>query len=163
MAIVNYTGDVFQSGATIIAHQVNCKGVMGAGIAATIRKKYPNVFTGYKSVCKKAYPNQESLLGQVQVVPCGGAVEKYIANCFGQNEFGSDKWVVYTDYDALEKCFRRLRHWALDHGYTHIAIPHGIGCGLAGGDWNTVLNMLGNVFQDNKVILEIWKCKPKGE
>ena len=34
---------------TIICHQVNCKGVMGAGLAKQIRDKWPVVFDEYKT------------------------------------------------------------------------------------------------------------------
>ncbi|WP_411668007.1 hypothetical protein [Bacillus subtilis] len=33
-------GDLLEAKENIIAHQVNCKGVMGSGIALQIKKKY---------------------------------------------------------------------------------------------------------------------------
>ena len=32
----------------ILCHQVNCQGVMGAGLAKQIRSKYPEVYEQYK-------------------------------------------------------------------------------------------------------------------
>lgn len=154
MAITHYTGDVLCSGADVIAHQVNCKGVMGKGLAATIRKRYPNVFTVYKAACKRV-PSSNELLGKIQTIPCGGSTERWIVNCFAQDGFGTDK--CYTDYAAFESCFRKLRDWAIQNGHKKIAVPHYIGCGLAGGDWNRVTRILENIFDDHKVILEIWK------
>lgn len=43
--MVSYkNGDLFSSGCNVICHQVNCKGMMNAGIAKTMRKKYPDVY-----------------------------------------------------------------------------------------------------------------------
>lgn len=153
MAIVHYTGDVLQSGAGVIAHQVNCKGVMGAGIALQIRQKYPNVFSAYRAVCKKS--TSEDLLGKIQPCLCGGASERWVVNCFAQAECGTA--AVQTDYAAFESCMTKLRDWAVFHDRKRIAIPFGIGCGLAGGSWNVVSSILSRVFSDNGVVLEIWK------
>ena len=35
----------------IVCHQVNCKGVMGAGLARQIREKHPDVFSLYRDKC----------------------------------------------------------------------------------------------------------------
>ena len=35
----------------IVCHQVNCIGVMGAGIAQDIRTKWPAVYRNYKADC----------------------------------------------------------------------------------------------------------------
>lgn len=37
-------GDLLASDCNVICHQVNCKGVMNAGIAKAIRNKYPQVY-----------------------------------------------------------------------------------------------------------------------
>jgi len=46
MKIINRDLLTIESG--IIAHQVNCQGKMGAGLALKIRKKYPQVYEYYK-------------------------------------------------------------------------------------------------------------------
>lgn len=45
--IKHITGNVLDSDAPIIAHQVNCMGVMGAGVAKCIREKYPDIMFTY--------------------------------------------------------------------------------------------------------------------
>ena len=37
--IIDKIGDILHTEADVICHQVNCKGVMGAGLAKQIRKK----------------------------------------------------------------------------------------------------------------------------
>lgn len=154
MPIVTYTGDVLQSGANVIAHQVNCKGVMGAGIALQIRKAYPDVYRAYRTVCLNT-KIQRDLLGKILPCPLNKAKDKWIVNCFAQIGLGTS--TRQTDYAALEMCFQKLKCWAVAMGYTRVAVPHGIGCGLAGGSWDFVRNILEKTFTDERVTIEIWK------
>ena len=48
--------DIFDSGADIICHQVNCQGVMGSGLAKQIRERYPIVYEEYKKWCDESKP-----------------------------------------------------------------------------------------------------------
>lgn len=41
-------GNILETSEDIICHQVNCKGVMGAGLAKQIKSKYLNVYKEYK-------------------------------------------------------------------------------------------------------------------
>lgn len=61
-------GDLMESSAQYICHQVNCQGVMGSGVAKQIRAKWPEVFDKYKKVCDDHSNNREALLGQIQGV-----------------------------------------------------------------------------------------------
>ena len=40
-------GDVLNTDCRIVAHQVNCQGVMGGGLARQIRDRYLDVYTKY--------------------------------------------------------------------------------------------------------------------
>lgn len=42
-------GNIFDSDAKIICHQVNTYGVMGAGIAAEVKERFPEVYTEYNA------------------------------------------------------------------------------------------------------------------
>ena len=42
--------DLLSSKERIIVHQVNCRGVMGAGIAKQIKEKWPDVYTSYRDL-----------------------------------------------------------------------------------------------------------------
>lgn len=35
----------------VVCHQVNCMGVMGAGLAKQVRNRYPGVYRAYKELC----------------------------------------------------------------------------------------------------------------
>ena len=76
---------------TIICQQVNCMGVMGAGLAAQIRRKWPNVYTEYRKRCTK------DMLGTYHMVKVEPHL--YVANIFGQLSYGTEK--CQTNYVAL--------------------------------------------------------------
>ena len=46
-------GDIFESPAQVIVNPVNTIGVMGKGLALEYKKRYPQMFEKYKSVCEK--------------------------------------------------------------------------------------------------------------
>lgn len=132
--------DIFESGADIICHQVNCQGVMGSGIAKQVREKYPWVYGEYKEFCKYYSPNE--LLG-LNLITYIDETHR-IANLFGQEKFGYDG-KCYTDYEELRNALEDLRN-----GYPGetIAIPYLMGCHRGGGDWNVVYKMIEKVFAD---------------
>ena len=157
--------DIFESGADIICHQVNCQGIMGSGIAKQVKEKYPKVYTEYKKWCDIYSP--KTLLGKTQFV--GTSVEYNtsflgIFNIFGQETFGYDG-KCYTDYTALYKCFEKVRdslyksETEAKHNYT-IAIPYLMACHRGGGDWNIVYKMIEEVFADSDC--EVLICEYNG-
>lgn len=145
--ITYHDGDILTSNADVICHQVNCKGVMGAGLAKQIKSKYPKVYEQYRDRCYYAVGN---LLGINQYIQVDD--DKWIANLFCQNNYGRDK--CYTDYTALQESLKSLKE---DMGVCTIAIPYGIGCGLAGGDWVIVNEIISEVFESYEGKLQIWK------
>ena len=149
--ITYHEGDILKSGANIICHQVNCRGVMGAGLAKQIKNKYPVVFKKYRELCE--FYNPYDLLGSVSTVLVDARNRVWIANLFAQLNYGKSK-LQYTNYDALRKCFLDLKNQ--EPGMT-IAIPYGIGCGLGGGDWNVVKKIIESVFTDSDHDVQIWR------
>lgn len=52
--VIYKNDDLLLSDCNVICHQVNCKGVMNAGIAKSIRKRYPEVYKVFiVSFCEK--------------------------------------------------------------------------------------------------------------
>lgn len=131
--ITEKRGDLLKATEDIIAHQVNCKGVMGAGIAKLIKN---NLMTGkqFDAYRKKCLEEKENLLGTCQFTVVDGK-NQCVAHLFGENiPTGKEK---DTDYDALEKSVIKLKLAARPQQLS-IAIPGYLGCGLAGGDWEYV-------------------------
>lgn len=162
MSLKTVYGDILTPNANevaaVICHQVNMRGVMGAGLARQIRNKFPSVYDAYKVKCSSGTVS----LGDVQFVsmlPDNGCV---IVNIFGQDGYGTDK--VYTDYGALRKAFAKVvttLHLTKALHNAIVRIPYGLGCGLAGGNWNTVLRIIQEELVNEGVEVEIWKLPEK--
>lgn len=126
-------GNVLDIPTIYICHQVNCKGVMGAGLAKQIKEKWDTVFRDYNTLC--IY--EENLLGSIGVSKVMDNV--YVINMFAQDGYGRDK--CYTDYKAFESCLLKIASQA-DREKDIIRFPYKIGCGLAGGDWNIIQQLI---------------------
>lgn len=140
-------GDLLESNADIIAHQVNCMGKMNSGVAKQIREKYPDVFAQYKRVCDSYTP--QYIIGHCQIVVTNGVT---IANLFGQLGYGYDG-KQYTKLDALKKSMIELRNRC--YPSTTIAFPYGLGSVRGGAKWEDVYAMIEEVFEGFNV--EIWR------
>lgn len=104
-------GDIFSPNHTghelIVCHQVNCKGVMEAGLAKQIRTMFPFLYEQYKRTCGRA-TKSEDLLGKALFCPIRyNGNDWLIANLFAQDNFGRDR--CYTDYEALRKALAAVR------------------------------------------------------
>jgi O-acetyl-ADP-ribose deacetylase (regulator of RNase III) len=139
-------GNILNAIEDVRCQQVNCQGVMGAGLALQVKNKYLEVYNEYIKTCKQTSP--QKLLGSVQYIECH---DGYIfANLFGQLNYG--KGQQYTLYSALKNCLEYVHDRAKKYEET-VAIPYGIGCGLAGGDWEIVYKMIESIFSDYEVTI----------
>ena len=146
--------NIFDSEATAILHQVNCKGVMGSGIAKQVRQRYPIVFKEYSRMCKQATKNGQSsdLLGEILVSYKTSSFsqnlidDQLIVNLFAQDNYGYDG--QYTDYEALRKCLIKVNN--LFKG-SDVAIPYMMSCTRGGGDWEVVDKIISETLKDCKV------------
>lgn len=129
-------GDLLSADADAICQQVNCQGVMGAGLAKAICTKWPVVRQLYYEYCNDVGA-PFALLGRVHVVREPG-IPFDIVNVFGQLNYGRKNF-RYTHYYALETAFKEI-----DRIYAgkKVAFPYGFGCGLAGGDWDVVSDLI---------------------
>lgn len=169
--IIERIGDILESEVNIICHQTNCKGVMGGGIAKTIRDKIftREQFDAYQTLCKD---RDKELLGMIQPMFCKN---KVIVNCFGEYDH---KIYPATDYDALYRSLKTVKDNMILFTNSGIldrppvlGIPGLIGCGLAGGSWDKVYEeILVPLFAEEPQDLyiyyfteEIYKKNHKGE
>jgi O-acetyl-ADP-ribose deacetylase (regulator of RNase III) len=140
-------GDITETELRNIAHGVNCQDKMGSGVAKALFTKFPEVKEEYHKYNKRWKP--EELLGKV----CDVLLDnKDIYNCYTQFNYGYDG-KRYVNYPAIVDCFRELRYLEESEQMEGpLAIPK-IGCGLAGGDWNIVEQLINDTVGDK---LEIW-------
>lgn len=133
------TADILSMESGIIGHQVNCRRVMSAGLAKQVKSKFPQVFTSYSKHCSA------TCLGKVQAIRVSD--ELVIANLFAQLNYGTSS--RQTDYDAMRSCLTKLVEYRDSHfPNLPIYLPFGIGCGLAGGDWDVVSQMIEEIIPD---------------
>ena len=113
-----------------IVHQVNCKGVMGSGVAKTIRNQWPVVFSEYKKFIK----NNLSPLGHLNFVKIDP--DLYVVNLFGQLDYNKPgiEFKTHTDYGAWSSAMARLQIQR-NKLPNPIYFPYMVGCDRGGGDW----------------------------
>lgn len=149
-------GDLLKSGCDIICHQVNCMGVMGAGIALQIRNKWDNVYRQYKEHCKQNNYDDKILLGEI--LPIETKSGKIIINMFSQSNYG--RCGIYTNYDAFRFACIKIKTLYENKNIKNkikIGFPNKIGCGLAGGSWDIINKIIIEIFNDCDLEVEIWK------
>lgn len=132
--VVVKQGNIVNAEERYIAHQCNCTTDYVRGVAQQIFEAYP-VAAFYLNIIAWTPP----AVGSIQITETRG---KLIVNMFAQRlpgkARGSEtnairlKWFV----DCLNKLNARLEPDA------HIAMPYGIGCGLAGGDMEAYMNAI---------------------
>jgi O-acetyl-ADP-ribose deacetylase (regulator of RNase III) len=148
MTIQIKTGNALDVSRGLILHQTNCIGVMGAGIALQIAKKWPQVEQEYHAYCG-AVKHPREILGTIQFAKVTD--ELWIGNLFGQIAPGHRA----TVYEAYPKTLREVVEEFEDFP---IHIPYGIGCGLAGGNWDVVYPMLEHFLAPIKEVT-IWRLE----
>lgn len=155
-------GNIFDSDADAILHQVNCQGAMGSGIAKQVKDRYPVVYQHYKTLCDehekqrtRCCLNQSPLLGQIQIcykedylVGDPNMDTQAIVNLFAQDGFGRGK--CWTDYAALNECLKKVN---LIFAGRKVAVPYHMSCCRGGGDWSVVSKMLEDTLVDCDVAI----------
>jgi O-acetyl-ADP-ribose deacetylase (regulator of RNase III) len=164
--ITFHSGNILDSGADLICHQVNCQGAMNSGVAKAIREKWPQVYDEYIQKYKdreneillncssfEYMPSvSETLLGDIQVVFIADKNTMAIVNMFAQAGYGYDGR-RYTSYDAFWSCLGEIKR-TIKPGL-RIACPARIGCVRGGANWNVILTMIEEVLGMDYNI-EIW-------
>ena len=143
-------GNLLDSNCDYICHQVNCRGVMGSGIAKQIRDRWPEVYRYYREryVAWRYAGNydEEDMLGSIDDIAIENDIlNRHVINMYAQSSYGFNHY-RYTSYDAFEDCLYQIKR-LVPVGKT-IGFPKGIGCGLGGGDWNIILRMIETVLGD---------------
>jgi O-acetyl-ADP-ribose deacetylase (regulator of RNase III) len=143
--VIHVMNDIFkgQPNECIIVQQVNCKGVMGAGLAKAILNHYPMVYEHYRAEYELGLL-ELGYTSYIEVEP-----NKFVANICGQDGYGKGR--RFTDYDALRAGLEDVKMMA-EALNVDVVIPYKIGSGLAGGDWEGVVSpMVDEVFKGNLI------------
>lgn len=122
-------------------HVSNSQRVMRSGVAKEVRERIPKAYEAYMDSQGK---------GVTGVISYGD----YVFNMTAQRCYGYDS-KRYLDYGALAECLfkvrEQLKHLKTFRKVYKIGIPYKMGSDRAGGDWDTVLELvmgiLGKDFQ----------------
>lgn len=127
-------GSLLKAKEKVIAHQVNCFGA-AAGLAAAIFRKWPTAERDYQQLVERVQP--KSLLGMAQFTGEQKDRDRHIiCNLFGQFQPGAD-----YQPKRLEQALEMLGNTARIMGWS-VALPHGLSCGICGGNWDEVLGII---------------------
>jgi O-acetyl-ADP-ribose deacetylase (regulator of RNase III) len=135
--IVYIEGDVLKSDERIIVHGCNCFNTMGSGIARQIRERFPEA---YAADVQTTWGDKLKL-GRFTDALCENAHGNpvHVINAYTQYKYTRTE--VDVDYDALKSALTRV---CLEFRNKVVALPK-IGCGLAGGDWEVVEEILESI------------------
>ena len=126
----------------VIAHGCNCFRNMGAGIARQIKYVFPEAY----EVDRATAHGSKKKLGTLS---CASIGDLDVLNLYTQFSYGGGR--INVDYKAIEKCFTTVNQM-YKNSDVEIGIPL-IGCGLAGGDWKKVEQIINSVTPDIDITL----------
>jgi len=129
----------------VIAHGCNCFHTMGGGLAAQVRRHFPEA---YEADLATPYGDRDKLGTCSSAVVERAGVRFTIVNAYTQfhSSMGGG---VDVDYDAV----RTAMGWIKSrHAGARIGLPQ-IGAGLAGGDWARIEGIVGDVLGGEDVTI----------
>lgn len=142
--LVYKSGCIIEAGKSgdinVLFQQNNCFCTRKSGIAPLIDKAF-----GVGKVDNNTIRGDKNKIGHyVEELSTQFNVENQIATqvmvvfMYGQYYYGKDK-KQYTDYNAVHNALVSYSYANLCKNHSlKIGIPYGIGCGLGGGDWNII-------------------------
>ncbi len=148
--IIEIVGDLLcTKECNIIVHQANLFHTFGAGIARSIREKFPEA---YAADCKtnNGDPNKLGTFSTAQITDQRNTTIEYIVNLYSQTGLGSKDRQTSYDYMVvgLEALKERLDKRHAAGKKVCLGIPFQIGCGLANGSWTVVHAVIESIFKD---------------
>lgn len=153
MEIVYKKGNLLDAQTNVIAHQVNCQGVMGSGVAKQIKEKWPDVFAQYSYHTTML---ENACLGNCQMVQINEL--QFVANLFGQRYYGREN-LRYTSYDGIYDALAKLQVYMDNRNCNSVAFPYKMSSDRGGADWNVILAMIESVFKNTNITIEIWQLE----
>ena len=120
-------GDIFNSGSQTLVNTVNCVGIMGKGIAAEFKKRFPDMFKDYVACCER-----KSVKPGIPYLFKGGMFSPQIINFLTKTH-----WRAASHIENIEKGLIILSEKYKEWGVESIAIPP-LGCGNGQLLWESV-------------------------
>ena len=135
--------DIFKTDCVAIVNPVNCKGVMGAGLAKIFKEKYPEVFEKYYKACHAENPDLRLKIGTC--LTCVAHDGKIIINFPTKDDWKDKSKMEYIE-KGLDALIRHIKKYDLKS----VAIP-ALGSGLGGLNWKDVKVLINEKLTDLKL------------
>lgn len=133
MSIEYRDGSIFDSGCEALVNPVNCKGVMGAGLALQFKNRFSRMFVEYQRACRRGLLQP----GTVQPVKVSSAESpQWVLNLATK-----DDWRNKSEMTWIEQGLGDLRRFLLSAGIKSVAVP-ALGCGYGELDWSKVRQLI---------------------
>jgi len=128
-------GNMFDIEADIRVNTVNCKGVMGAGVALAFKNRYPQMFLEYRRAClaDEVHP------GEVYVWK--GPSKEWVINFPTKRH-----WREKSRYEDIASGLEALKEYLKKFPGIKVALP-ALGCGNGGLDWARVAPMISSTLE----------------
>ena len=145
-------GDLFLSKADALVNPVNCKGVMGRGIALEFKKRFPECVQPYKTAVTSGNLVPGILLYVHLIVQ---------PDLFSMKRPGiilfptKNHWRGKSKLEWIEKGLRYLRDHYRQWQINSIALPQ-IGCGLGGLSWTEVKQLIERYLCNEPLDVEVY-------
>lgn len=149
--LIERQGDMFTTDAYVIGHGVNAYGVMGAGVAAIIRDKFPAVYDDYRADYTLGHLWPGSSHGYLTAWPQTSR-GVWVFNLVTQDQPGPHARLPW-----IAESLRRTLQRAHEMGASKVALPR-LGCGIGGLDWRTQVHTIFSVMAMAypTVDVEVW-------
>lgn len=143
MPIFYCKGDIFLTQCQTIAHGCNCVGVMGAGIAKEIKKRFPDCYTEYWIRCH----SNRFIPGDYYLHKNSNPWILNMATQYSTN--GADLKLVKLSFQSIAMYYK-------EEGLTSIAMPK-IAAGLGGLTWDTVKSIIEEKLGDVEIPIFVYE------
>jgi O-acetyl-ADP-ribose deacetylase (regulator of RNase III) len=139
------TGSLLDSRCRYIAHQCNCYSVRSAGLATAVFKAFSwaDVYSD-----RRRRGDDSALFGSFTVHGNPQLNQRYVINIYGQlnpEKPSPGRDSAAARLAAFESALVQIAKLPV---LDSIGFPYGIGCGLAGGDWNEYRKLLGRFAEE---------------
>lgn len=136
-------GDLFRASEQVIVNPVNCRGIMGAGLALAFKQRYPKMFLVYKQQCESG----ELRIGQPWLYT---ASQPWILNFPTKDHYRQPSRLIYIQ-QGLDYLIANYQQ----QGIESIAFPK-LGCGKGGLSWDEVGPMMAQILAHLPILTTIY-------
>jgi O-acetyl-ADP-ribose deacetylase (regulator of RNase III) len=151
------TGDATDpqgDGLKVIVHCCNNLGVWGAGFVMALSRKWERPEAEYKKWAAKYGERFRRMLGSTLMVPVEEDI--IVANLVGQEGVGrGHDGKPPVRYEAIFQGLTHFQTFREQRGEFSVHMPR-MGCGLAGGDWNRIEEILAVTLNEHDIPVTVY-------